>query len=176
MRAGGTGRNASPIPSRALVSTVTTAFPDLEGKYPRDNPDTWVSLNLEEIAVSIVVPPLSAPATAKPEVAPSGQPWVDSARRPCVSEGLRTSCRRNSPEVLVPPGGWEGRAAAGFGGLQLGPPFVFWPHRSSRPQTPQFIQVISNLNNPMGQPVRSKVTEKAISSPLPLNGGRREGL
>lgn len=75
--------------------------------------------------MSIVVPPLSAPAAAKPDVAPSGQLWVDSSRRPCVSVGLRTSCRRDSPEVLVPPGGWEGGAAAGLEGRSLAVPLSF---------------------------------------------------
>lgn len=112
-----------PLFPWAVVSVVTITFPAAEGKQPLRQPR--VSLKQEEVAVSIVVPsPVPAPATARPEVAPSGQLWVDSPRRPCTGVGPRTSCRKDSPEVLAPPGGQDEQAAAGFGGLQPGPPVV----------------------------------------------------
>lgn len=67
--------------------------------------------------MTIVVSPLPAPAPApaKPDVPPSGQFPVDSFRWPCISVGLTTSCWRDGPEVLVPPGGWKGQGSCRFG-------------------------------------------------------------
>ena len=97
--------------------------------------ETWGQPEMEENCNIHhgAITPFPAPATAWPDVAaPRRRLWVDSFMRP--SWGWRAA----HPEVPAPPGG---QAGAGFGGLEPDPPLVFWPHRTPRPQTPQFIQV-----------------------------------
>lgn len=59
-----------------------------------------------------------------------------------MSVGLRTSCRKDSPEVLKPPGGQEGQGGCRFWRARL------WPsHCLLTSQKPQATSPTVYLNN-----------------------------